>query len=145
MFEFFRHFENFPRFMQHIRRIRKSEGDTWHWEAEGPVGSTVSWDAAITRIQSNRLISWKSVPGSVIGNVGTVWFEPTRHGSTRVHINMRYNPPAGAIGHAVSSLLGADPVRQMDEDLVRFKSLIEKGRTSAKGQQVTREEIAQGR
>ena len=35
---------------------------------------------------------------------------------------------AGAIGHAVASLFGADPKTEMDEDLLRMKTLIERAR-----------------
>lgn len=142
VFDFLRHFENYPRFMHHIRQVRQGENGVWHWEADGPLGIGVSWDAVVTRLEPNRRISWKSLPGSEVGNTGTLWFEPTADGKTRVHVLMGYNPPAGAVGHAVAVLLGADPRRQMDEDLVRLQSLIERGKTSAKGQQVTREEIA---
>jgi hypothetical protein len=48
---------------------------------------------------------------------------------------MSYNPIAGAIGHAVASLFGADPKQAMDEDLVRMKSLLETGKASAPGKQ----------
>jgi len=37
-------------------------------------------------------------------------------------------PPAGAFGHAVASLFGADPKSDMDADLMRMKSMIETGR-----------------
>lgn len=141
VFDFFRHFENFPRFMQHIRRVSQGEGGVWRWEADGPLGIGVSWEAVITRVQQNRRISWKSLPGSEIANSGSVWFEETGRGTTRVHIQMCYNPPVGAVGHALTSLLGANPVRQMDADLVRLKSLIERGKTTAHGERVTREEV----
>ena len=54
---------------------------------------------------------------------------------------MTYNPPAGAIGHALAALFGADPKRTMDEDLARLKSLFEHGKTTAHGETVTRERI----
>jgi uncharacterized membrane protein len=54
---------------------------------------------------------------------------------------MTYNPPAGALGHAVASLLGSDPKRAMDEDLLRFKSLLEEGKASARGRTITREAL----
>jgi uncharacterized membrane protein len=40
---------------------------------------------------------------------------------------MSYTPPAGAIGHGLALLLGADPKSQMDEDLARMKAFIERG------------------
>jgi hypothetical protein len=41
----------------------------------------------------------------------------------------------------VAALFGADPKHAMDEDFVRLKSLLEHGRTSAKGEEVAREEL----
>ena len=40
---------------------------------------------------------------------------------------MSYNPVVGGLGHAIASLFGADPKKQMDEDLMRMKSMIETG------------------
>ena len=37
-------------------------------------------------------------------------------------------PPAGAFGHAVAALFGADPKSEMDVDLLRMKAMIETGR-----------------
>jgi uncharacterized membrane protein len=70
-------------------------------------------------------------------------FDANPDGSTRVSIRMAYNPPAGAIGHAVAKFFGADPKRQMDEDFNRLKSLIEEGKTSTpEAGEVTREQLA---
>ena len=51
------------------------------------------------------------------------------------------NPPGGALGHLAALLFGADPRSEMDEDLLRLKSLIEEGKTSAPGKE---EEARQG-
>lgn len=40
---------------------------------------------------------------------------------------MSYSPPAGVLGHGIAVLLGADPKRQMDDDLARMKEFIERG------------------
>jgi hypothetical protein len=53
---------------------------------------------------------------------------------------MSYNPPAGAIGHAIATLFGADPKRAMDEDMLRLKSLLEEGKTRADGEPVRLED-----
>ena len=45
-------------------------------------------------------------------------------------VRLSYNPPAGAAGHAVAALSGPGPKRQMGEDLMRVKSLIETGDAS---------------
>ena len=46
---------------------------------------------------------------------------------------MSYNPPAGALGHAVAELFGADPKHEMDDDLMRMKSFIETGGNPRRG------------
>ena len=45
----------------------------------------------------------------------------------QVHIQLSYNPPAGAVGHAVAALFGADSKTEMDEDLMQMKTMIETG------------------
>ena len=45
------------------------------------------------------------------------------------HANLGYVQVA-AFGHAVAALFGADPKREMDEDLLRMKTIIETGRSA---------------
>jgi uncharacterized membrane protein len=54
---------------------------------------------------------------------------------------MAYQPPAGALGHAIARLLGADPKTLLDEDFVRLKSLFEKGKTRTHGRVVTLDQV----
>jgi uncharacterized membrane protein len=135
-------FENFPRFMAHLREVRKLDEGRSHWVAEGPAGVPVEWDATITDWVPNRFIGWKSVEGSTIDTAGQVRFHPVGDDQTEIDIQMSYNPPAGVAGHAVASLMGSDPKHAMDEDLVRLKSLLEDGRTIANGEPVHLEEVA---
>jgi uncharacterized membrane protein len=54
---------------------------------------------------------------------------------------MSYNPPAGAIGHALATALGSDPRRALDAALVRMKSLLEEGKATAHGRAISRDEV----
>ena len=63
-------------------------------------------------------------------------------GSTRVDLQLSYEPPAVAIGHAVATLFGRDPKHALEADLVRFQSLLEQGKTTAHGETVVREDLA---
>jgi uncharacterized membrane protein len=144
VYDFWSHFENFSKFMRHIQEVRNLGNGRSHWVATGPAGLSVRWDAVTTRQEPNSLIAWKSEPGSLVESAGMVHFHPNRLGGTQVDIQMSYNPPAGAMGHAVATIFGADPRRAMDEDLVRFKSLIENDRTSVGSQTVTRDEVMPG-
>lgn len=141
VFAFWRDYENFPRFMSHLMEVRDTGGGRSHWVAEGPGGVPFEWDAETVRIEENRLISWRSVGDSPIANAGIVRFQAEGDGATRVDIHLSYSPPAGALGHAVASFLGSDPKHLMDDDLVRLKSLLEDGRTTAHHTSVTRDEV----
>ena len=46
---------------------------------------------------------------------------------TEVKVVLRYDPPAGLFGAAVSKILGEDPAMQVQEDLRRLKMLVETG------------------
>ncbi|MGH8626155.1 MAG: hypothetical protein ACREYC_13115 [Gammaproteobacteria bacterium] len=43
---------------------------------------------------------------------------------------MSYNPPAGALGHVVAKIFGADPKTVLDEDLLRMKTFLETGKAA---------------
>lgn len=128
VFDFWSNFENFPRFMSNVREVRPLEGGRSHWVVTGPAGVPVEWDAETTKVVPNEEIAWKSVEGSAIANAGVVKFRPNRRGGTEVDIRLSYNPPAGAVGHAVASLLGAHPKRQLDGDMLRLKTLFDTGK-----------------
>jgi uncharacterized membrane protein len=128
VFDFWSNFENFPRFMTHVREVRSSRVDGQsHWTIAGPANVPIEFDAVVTRLVPNELIAWKTVEGATVAHAGIAHFEPDQTGGTRVHIRFSYNPPAGAIGHAFAMLMGDDPKSMMDDDLARMKTLIETG------------------
>ncbi|MFT3774189.1 MAG: SRPBCC family protein [Minicystis sp.] len=144
VYDFFTKVENFPHFMAHVRDVQKIDDDHYHWVAEGPAHIPVSWDAEVTQRVPNQIFAWQSVDGAAIGNAGCVRFDPEGD-CTRLDIQMSYNPPAGTVGHLVASLFGADPKHAMDQDLVRFQSLLERGKTTARHHEVRAEELGMRR
>jgi uncharacterized membrane protein len=118
--------ENFPRFMSHVTEVRDLGHRRSHWVVRGPGGMEYAWNAVMTEQSRPERLSWRSEPGSEIEQEGTVTFEPSGNG-TRVTVHMTYSPPAGALGHGIARMLGADPQRQMDDDLARMKEFIERG------------------
>jgi uncharacterized membrane protein len=128
VYDMFANYENFPRFMSHVSEVRDLGHRKSHWVVKGPAGSEFQWDSMLTEQSRPHRLAWRSEPGAEIANSGSIQFEPWRDG-TRVTIRMSYSPPAGAIGHGVATLLGADPKRQMDDDLARMKGFIERGVT----------------
>src|SRR5262245_30535882 len=143
VFAFFKGFENFPRFMTHVLDVKPMGDQRWRWSVTGPAGMPVSWESTVTESVPNRVLGWESAPGSVVENAGSVRFEPTSDG-TRVRVWLSYNPPAGAIGHAFAAMLGAHPKKQLDDDLMRLKSLIEIGRVRMGSETITKDQIAAG-
>lgn len=120
--------ENFPHFMSCVQEVKDLGNWRYHWTVAGPAGTTVEWEAVITKLVPNRLIAWQSVPDSCIEQQGTVRFRPEGKDKTLVDVRLSHYPPAGAIGHTIASLFGADPKSEMDADLMRMKSYIESGR-----------------
>ena len=129
VYQFWRDFENFPLFMNHVREIN-TRGDVSDWKVAGPVGSTVEFQSRVIQDSPNDIIAWETLPDSQVRSAGFVRFDENRDGSTRVTVQMTYLPPAGVAGHAVAQLFGVDPRQAMHEDLVRLKTLLEEGKTS---------------
>ncbi|MFW6078454.1 MAG: SRPBCC family protein [Gemmatimonadota bacterium] len=133
--------DTFPCFMEHIEEVRPIDQGRSHWVAVGPAGIRVSWDAEITERVPDERIAWRSLPGSTVGTAGWIRFQPNERGGTRVDVHLVYNPPGGAVGHAIARFFGADPKRAMDADLVRLKGLLEGGKTSVAGREVRMHEL----
>jgi uncharacterized membrane protein len=130
VYKFWANYSNLARFMSHVKEVRDLGGGRSHWVVDGPAGTTVEWDAQLDYDTPYRELKWSSLPDSQVGNCGSVRFEPDPRGGTRVHVHISYTPPAGELGAAFSSLLGANPRQMLDEDLRRFKALIEADHTS---------------
>lgn len=127
-YRFWHDFESFPRFMQHLESVKITGGNRTHWKAKGPAGTSFSWDAELTADEPNRYLAWRSIEGSGIDNSGNVRFEPAPGGrGTIVRVELHYVPPAGMAGAMIARMFGEEPSQQVDEDLRRFKWLIESG------------------
>ncbi|MBU8898543.1 SRPBCC family protein [Corallococcus sp. M34] len=144
VFAFWEAMHNFPRFMTHVDDVRLIAKDRSRWRVKGPAGTHFEWEAVTVRSVPNRLLAWRSERNATVRNEGVVRFESMASGKTRVDIRLSYLPPAGALGHAFAKLLGADPKKQMDDDLLRFKSLLERGKATGR-ETVTREQLLGGR
>jgi uncharacterized membrane protein len=128
VYRFWRNLENLPRFMNHLESVRDLDGRRSHWVAKAPAGTTVEWDAEIYNEKKNELIAWRSVENSDINHAGSVRFEEASNGrGTEVTVVINYQAPAGKLGTAVAKLFGEEPEKQLEDDLPRFKQLIEAG------------------
>lgn len=137
VFALWRDFENFPKFMRNVRRVSKTGDGNWHWEVAGPLGVAVRWNASVTQLVPNEVIAWSTTLDSPVQHAGMVKFQE-ENGGTRIQVEMSYKPPAGAFGHAVASIFGAEPSKEMGEDLMRMKSLFETGKAPRDAAQAER-------
>ncbi len=128
VYGFWRNFENLPRFMHHLESVQVTGAGRSHWKAKAPAGTSVEWDAETTEDRPNELIAWRSVEGADVSNAGEVRFVPAPGGrGTEIHVDLRYDPPAGKLGALVAKLFGEEPNQQVDGDLRRFKQVLEIG------------------
>jgi len=128
VYGFWRNFENLPRFMNHLESVTETSNRQTHWRTRAPGGGSVEWDAEITADEPNQRISWRSLPGSMIENSGTLWFErATGDRGTLIRVEMEYRPPFGMIGSVAASVFGENPKQQMYDDLRAMKQILELG------------------
>ena len=134
VYEFWNDFENFPRFMSHVREVRRIGPDRTHWVVNGPAGTPVEWDAVVTRRVPNEEIAWETVEGSLVDHEGVVRFRPAGSGATRIEVRMSYRPVGGALGHGLAALFGSDPERAIADDLNRVAAQLRGGARPAAGE-----------
>lgn len=128
LYQFWRHFENLPRFMQHLKSVRILDDKKSHWTARAPAGREVEWDAEIINDEPNKLIAWRSLENADVHSTGSVRFtEAPAHRGTEVRVTLEYLPPAGQIGRWIAKLFGEEPEQQVREDLRHFKQVMEAG------------------
>jgi uncharacterized membrane protein len=126
VYRVWRRLENLPRFMTHLAQVTDLGGGRSHWVARGPACMKIRWDAEIINEIENKLIGWRSLPGSGVVTAGSVYFSDVRGGrGAEVSVQLQYAPPAGRAGAFVASLLGREPSQMIREDLRRMKQLLE--------------------
>ncbi|GAA1509807.1 hypothetical protein GCM10009677_48350 [Sphaerisporangium rubeum] len=128
VYAYWRRLESLPEFMGHLDEVRSTGQRTSHWTASAPFGRTVEWDAEITDDVPGERLAWRSAGEADVPNAGEVRFRPAPDGvSTEVHVRMTYEIPGGRLGKAVAEYFGEEPHQQLDDDLRRFKQVLETG------------------
>jgi len=127
VFAFFADPTELPKVMRHVRSVEEIEPGWHRWTVAGPAGVAVTFVTCVTHVDPEAEIAWETVPGSAVQHWGSAVLCEEQDGKTRVDVHLRYEPPAGAIGHGLAALLGADPGRVIAADLGRLRSLLETG------------------
>jgi uncharacterized membrane protein len=130
LYHFWRNFDNLPRIMSHVERVEVLSETRSRWHVKTPAGMTVAWEAEIINDQAPHLIAWRTVDNAMITHAGSVRFTPAGSG-TRIDVALQYDPPGGALTHAMARLVDADAGRILEHDLNEFKQALESGRLAA--------------
>jgi len=129
IYAFWRDFKNLPKFMQSIVAVEEIDERRSRWHAHGPLNKEFYWEAEIVEERENEMIKWHTIESeSSLEHEGTFSLRqaPGNRG-TILMLNCRWSPPGGVLGAATAKILPQDPVRQLGEDLRRFRQLIETG------------------
>lgn len=130
VYAYWRDFSRLPTFMRHLNAVTVTDNTRSHWVARAPLGRTVEWDAQITTDRPNELITWESLPGTLVPNQGEVHFTQAPAGrGTELTVRLTYQPPLGTAGAAAARMLLEEPTLQVREDLRRLKAILETGET----------------
>lgn len=120
-------FEEFPHFMEGVKRVHQLDDKRLHWHAE-IAGKDKEWDAEIFQQRQDEVIAWRSTTGAPNGD--EVRFDKAGDGKTRVTLVMSYEPEG--VVENVGDALGLVSMR-VQGDLKRFKEFIEKRGTESGG------------
>jgi len=127
-YQFWRDFENLPRFMRGLESVQRLDERRLHWVAKGAASARSEWDCEITEDRPGEALAWRTLSGAQVPNAGSVIFEPAPHGrGTIVRLSIHYSPVGGELSASLIKLLRQDPQSQVREDLRRFKQLLETG------------------
>ncbi|OXA75741.1 Uncharacterized membrane protein [Flavobacterium aquidurense] len=125
VYTFWRDFENFPKFMNHLESVKPLTYTTSKWTAKGPAGiGQITWKAEIVKDEKERLISWNSLPESTIKNAGKVVFRPNGK-DTEIIVTISYHAPLGVAGESAAKLLNPYFEKLVKDDIMNFKTYIE--------------------
>lgn len=128
IYTFWRNFSNLALFMKDIETIEAISRIRSHWVVKLKSGAMTEWDADVIDDQPGHLISWRSVEGSDVSTVGTVWFEEaTAKQGTVVRLAMDYHIPGGKLAELATFFTGESPEILIKTNLKRLKAYLETG------------------
>lgn len=112
-------FEEFPRFMHHVERVRQIDDRHLHWEAR-MAGKRMEWDAEIVEQIPDKRIAWRSTTGA--HHAGVVTFHRLADDKCRVMLQLEFDPKGA--DERVGSFIGL-PQSQISSDLESFAAFME--------------------
>ena len=127
VYSFWRRLDNLPLFMKHLESVEMIDEKFSFWVLKLPTDmATISWHAEIVKDIPDEMISWSSLPDSIISNAGKVRFQETPDGAgTVVDVVISYQPPAGGLGAGIAKILNPIFKNMVDKDVQNFKQYMD--------------------
>lgn len=127
VYEAWRNLDNLPQFMTHLEKVVPIDNYTSEWTAKlsGIPGASVTWRAEILMDETNKLLSWHSLPGADVHNAGKIRFTEVDEHTTELDITISYHAPLGKAGEAVAKLLNPVLEKMILKDVEGFKEYME--------------------
>ena len=113
-------FEEFPRFMEGVKEVKRLDVKRFHWKAE-IAGQDKEWETEITEQTADQRLAWTSRGDVIKGWVVT--FHRLSDARSKVMLQLEYD--LQGLAENVGEALGVVSVR-VQGDLERFKEFIEK-------------------
>lgn len=88
-YELWTDFESYSKFMRHVDEVTVLEPGKLHWKVS-LAGVEREWDAEVTSQIPGETIAWQSTSGT--SNSGRVDFEELSPTSTRIHLDLHFEP-----------------------------------------------------
>jgi uncharacterized membrane protein len=107
----------------HFADLKPRDDRTVDWLAHGPAGGEYRWRTETVETAADE-IRWSSLDGADVPNAGSLTFRPAPGDrGTELHLQVRFDPPGGSIGEAVSKLFKIVPREIVLKALYRFRAL----------------------
>jgi uncharacterized membrane protein len=114
-------FRNLPRFLPGIQEVKDVGEGRSMWSITLNDGA-MHWEAVT--VASKNAFTWKSQPGALLANTGTIRFDPAAAG-TRVQVTISYRPSRGLPSRIAAKWFGPDTARYLAESLPEMKRIID--------------------
>jgi uncharacterized membrane protein len=107
----------------HFADVAASDARFADWEAHGPAGGVYRWRTEVDD-HDPKGVRWSTLDGADVANTGSVTFRPAPGDrGTELHLTVRFDPPGGVVGEAVSKLFHIVPREIVLKALYKFRAL----------------------
>lgn len=132
VYRYWRDFNNMPTFMEFIERVETRDDHHAHWVARVPMtDKTIEWDTYVTEDIPGERLAWLSEPNAPVRNLGWVTFREAPNGSgTEIQAVVAHEVPGGQLGYALARGVSKFTGFKAEQNLRRFKQLMETGEIS---------------